>query len=68
MTYDEEQLQVANATQQKMIIVSIWFRGKTHWRQMKAVRAGKRYVVDAESMDKWLDDIGIQRGQTFTVG
>ena len=68
MTYDEEEALKEAERLQKTIIVSIVFRGKTHWRQMSARKDGKRYVVDANSLNEWLDDIGIQMGQTWTLG
>lgn len=51
-----------------LIMVTIQYRGRNHWRLIPAKKVGKTYQIMLDSYNQFLDDVGVINHTTFTMG
>ncbi len=52
----------------KLTMVSLYFRGTTYVRFLMLESGNKGAVLPLTILNAWLDELGVQRGQTYSIG
>lgn len=51
----------------KLTLVSLYFRGKTYTKFLMLESGNKGAILPLHVLNKWLVEVGVQRGDTYSI-